>query len=180
MDTRKGMTIAAACMLVLCSAGFAHPAAANAAKDAREPASSMALVVFEGVPGSEALLRGDYEAGLQQSLEATERSPGRHAFELASNVCVAQIKLGDMGAAWQHCSRVIERTVDRRAGVVMAQRLRAVALVNHGVLLSAQGDVEAASLQFEEARRKFPELAVAGSNLQLVGSAPRVTVGVDL
>ena len=81
MDTRKGMTIAAACMLVLCSAGFARPAAANAAKDAREPASSMALVVFEGVPGSEALLRGDYEAGLQQSLEATERSPGRHAFE---------------------------------------------------------------------------------------------------
>lgn len=180
METRNARTIAAACMLALCGAALAQAAAADPAQDAREPASSMALVVFEGVPGSEALLRGDYEAGLQQSLEATERSPGWHAFELASNVCVAQLKLGDMDAARQHCSRVVERTVDRREGVVMAQRLKAVALVNHGVLLSAQGDTQAASLQFEEARRKFPELAVAGSNLQLVGSAPRVTVGDDL
>lgn len=180
METRKGRMFAAAWTTVLCGAVLAQAAMANPALDARDPAASMALVVFEGVPGSDALLRGDYETGLRLSLEAAERAPGRHAFELASNVCVAQLKLGDIEAARQHCRQVIQRPVDRREGVVMAQRFKAVALVNHGVLLSAQGDVDAASMQFEEARRKFPELAVAGSNLQHVGSAPRITVGDDL
>lgn len=180
METRKGRTIVAACTLALCGAASSQAAAASPAQDAREPAASMALVVFEGVPGSEALLHGDYEGGLRQSLEASVRGTGRHAFELASNICVAQLKLGELEAAREHCGEVIELRVDRREGVVMAERFKAVALVNHGVLLSAQGDPQAARLHFEEARRKFPELAVAGSNLQHVGSAPRVTVGEDL
>jgi hypothetical protein len=55
-----------------------------------------------------------------------------------------------------------------------------VALVNQGVLLSVQGDVEAASERFDEARRRFPELGVARSNLLWISTAggePSVTVG---
>jgi Flp pilus assembly protein TadD len=163
--------------MALCSAVAAQAATASPALDAREPAGSMALVVFEGVPGSQALLRGDYEAGLRESLDALERTGSRHAFQLSSNLCVAQLKLGRMEAARQHCGQVIESRPDRREGVVMAQRYQAVARVNHGVLLGAQGDTVGARAQFEQARRQFPELGVARSNLQHVGGTPRVTVG---
>jgi tetratricopeptide (TPR) repeat protein len=177
METSKGREVAAAWAMALYSAFAAQAATANPSQDAREPAGSLALVVFEGVPGSEALLRGDYEAGLRESLEALERSGGRHAFQLSSNLCVAQLKLGRMEAARQHCGQLIEHQPDRREGVVMAQRYQAVARVNHGVLLSAQGDTDGASAQFEQARRQFPELGVARSNLQHAGGTPRVTVG---
>lgn len=152
-------------------------AMAGTAPDAREPSQQLALVVFEGVPGSEALLHGDYVAGLRQSLEAYGRAPARHAFQLASNVCVARLKLGQLEAAEEHCSQVMDQSIDRRVGVVMTQRYQAVALVNHGVLLSAQGDDEGAGAQFAEARRKFPELGVARSNLEWVGGTPQVVVG---
>jgi len=180
METTKGRKVAAAWTSALCGAVLAQAVVANPTQDAREPSNSMALVVFEGVPGSEALLRGDYEAGLRQSLEAAERSQVRHAFQLANNICVAQLKLGDMEAAQEQCGQVIEHRIDRREGAVMAQRYLAVALVNHGVLLGAQGDMEGAGERFEEARRKFPELGVARSNLQRVGGGPRVVVGDDL
>jgi tetratricopeptide (TPR) repeat protein len=177
METRKARWIAAAWTMVLCGTVPAQPATAKPAQDARDPAESMALVVFEGVPGSEALLRGDYEAGLRESLEALERNGTRHAFQLSSNLCVAQLKLGDMEAARRHCGRLIESQPDRRVGAVMAQRYKAVARVNHGVLLGAQGDTDGASAEFEQARRQFPELGVARSNLERVGGSPRVTVG---
>lgn len=177
MATKKGRMLAAAGATALFGALAAQAAAANPAQDAREPADAMALVVFEGVPGSETLLRGDYEAGLRESLAAAEGPGVRHAFELASNICVARLKLGQLEAAKEHCGQVIERRPDRREGVVMAQRQHAVALVNHGVMLSAQGDAEGAVARFEQARRIFPELGVARSNLKEVGGAPHITVG---
>jgi hypothetical protein len=182
METRTGRTVAVAWAAALCSLALGQAAAASAAQDARQPASSMSLVVFEDVPGSEALLRGDYEAGLGESMEAAERSARRRAFQLASNVCVAQLKLGRMQAAREQCGRVAETSLDSREGRAMARRHHAVALVNQGVLLSVQGDVEAASEHFDEARRRFPALGVARSNLQRISSAggePSITVGEE-
>jgi len=180
METRTGRTIAVGWAAALCSVALGQAAAASPAQDARQPASSMSLVVFEDVPGSEALLRGDYEAGLGESLEAAQRSSRRRAFQLASNVCVAQLKLGRMQAAREQCGRVAEAALDPREGLATVQLHHAVALVNQGVLLSVQGDVEAASERFDEARRRFPELGVARSNLLWISTAggePSVTVG---
>jgi len=178
MQAINPRTIAVALAAVLAGTVLVQAAAANAPQDAREPAASMALVVFEDVPGSDALLRGDYETGLRQSLEASEHWWDRHAFELANNVCVAQLKLGRMEAAQESCGQVVEHRPNGRPTGTLARRFEAVALVNHGVLLSARGDVERAGTQFERASRQFPELGVARSNLQFVGgAAPRVEVG---
>ncbi len=131
----------------------------------------MSLVVFEGVPGSDALLRGDYELGLRQSLDAYDGGPGRHAVELTNNLCVAHAKLGDLAAASEHCERAMEARIRGGNGMLESQHYRAVVLVNRGVLHSVQGEMAAAGADFAEAGRGFPQLGVARSNLLRLGEA---------
>lgn len=147
------------------------------APDARAPASSVALVVFRDVPGSASILRGNYEQGLDRSFAALERAPSRRVLELTANICAAQVKLGQIHAANASCERAL--ATNARAGSDQ-NRIRAVAVVNHGVVHLVQGDREFAVKEFRRAARMSPSLGVARSNRALAEEPvrqPHVVIG---
>ena len=149
------------------------------APDARARASSVALVVYQNLPGGAAILSGNYKEGLEKSLAAVERAPSRHAMELATNICAARVKLGELDAANESCESALAGRPP--AGTAWSlKQYRAVAHVNHGVVHLVQGDREFAIQEFSRARNLFPSLGVAFSNRSLAQDMmrkPHVIVG---
>jgi tetratricopeptide (TPR) repeat protein len=142
------------------------------APDAREPASRMSLIIIEGLPGSDALLKGDYEAGLSEALAALERSPNRRVAELSNNICAAQAKLGEFDRATDYC----EIALSTRPSMLSMQQHEAIALVNRGVVQALQGERVAANADFGRAADLFVDLGVARSNFAMTQAADRVFV----
>ncbi len=161
---------AAACLLLATVPAWAHAAT----PDARVSATRTAVVVVHGVPGSEALLAGDYAKGLAQSLAAYQRTPGLNVAPLAVNLCAAHVMLGQQARAEAECARAVAAAGRPRVAGLTRDQYRAVALVNRGVLHQLHGDVAAAGQDFDAAARLFPGLGVARSNLgRLAGKASR-------
>lgn len=177
--TRTAVALAATAPLL--ALGVSAAERVNAL-DAHMKASNMALVVFQDLPGGAAVLSGRYQEGLDESLAAAERTPKLHVVELATNMCAARVKLGQLDAANTSC----ELALARRAPVgtpMTAEQYRAIAHVNHGVVHFAQGDTEFAAQEFRQARNLFPSLGVASSNLAFARNElrrPRVIVGETL
>jgi tetratricopeptide (TPR) repeat protein len=147
-------------------------AAVTAAPDARQPGTHLSLVVIEGVPGSAALLRGDYETGLAESLAALDAASGRR-MQLANNICAAQSMLGNYEQAAAYCDLALGIRPTGAAGAAQVRLYRAVALVNRGVLQALQGDVAGAAADFGGAARGYASLGVARSNHALLRSPDR-------
>jgi tetratricopeptide (TPR) repeat protein len=142
------------------------------APDAREPASRMSLIVIEGFPGSDALLRGDYEAGLAEALASLEQSPNRRVAELSNNICAAQARLGEFDRAKDYC----EIALSTRPSKLSLRQHEAIALVNRGVVQALQGERVAANADFGRAADLFVSLGVARSNFAMTQVAGRVYV----
>jgi tetratricopeptide (TPR) repeat protein len=144
-----------------------------------EHESRVALVVFQDLPGSTAILRGNYSEGLDRAQAALERSPRMHVVELEANICAARVMLRQLEAANSSC----EAALEAQPPVVAAfsrQQYRAVAHVNHGVAHLLQGDSEFAFKEFSRARSLFPSLGVASSNRLMAENmmrTPQVTIG---
>ena len=177
--TRTAVVLVAAVPLLMASANAREQ---MTAPDARSRASSVALVVYQDLPGSAAILSGDFEEGLDRSLAALERAPNRHAMELATNICAARVKLGQLEEANSSCESALARRPP--AGSLWSlKQYRAVAHVNHGVVHLVQGDREFAVQEFSRARNLFPSLGVASSNRALARDmlrTPHVIVGEAL
>jgi tetratricopeptide (TPR) repeat protein len=173
MSKRVSLTVSCAAVVVG-GALLATQALASQgeAPDAREPASRMSLIVIEGVPGSDALLRGDYETGLSESLASLERSPNRRVAELSSNICAAQAKLGEFDSATGYC----ELALSAQPSLLSARQHEAIALVNRGVVQALRGERTAASADFGRAADLFTGLGVARSNFTMTQVAGRVLV----
>jgi len=140
------------------------------------------LVVYQDLPGGAAILSGNYQEGLDRSLAAIERAPNRHAMELATNICAARVKLGQLEAANASCETALAGRPPY--GTVWGvKQYRAVAHVNHGVVHLMQGDSEFAVQEFSRARNLFPSLGVALSNRALARDMmrkPQVIIGEPL
>jgi len=158
---------AAACLLLATVPAWARAAAL----DARAAAPRTAIVVVDGVPGSTALLSGDYAKGLAQSLAAYQRAPGRNVVPLAVNLCAAHVMLGQESQARAECARALKAAGRLPVAGLSREQYRAVALVNRGVLHQLRGDVAAAGADFDAAAGLFPGLGVAHSNLQQLADA---------
>jgi len=173
--------------VVLVAAAPLLVAGANAreqvmAPDARARASSVALVVYQDLPGGAAILSGNYQEGLDKSLAAVERAPNRHAMELATNICAARLKLGQLEAANASCESALAGRPPFGTTWSWSQ-YQAVAHVNHGVVHLVQGENEFAVREFSRARNLFPSLGVALSNRSLAEDMmrkPHVIVGEAL
>ena len=143
-----------------------------------EQESRVALVVFQDLPGSSAILRGDYSGGLDSAQAALERSPRLHVVELEANICAARVMLRQLEAANSSCEAALEDTPPV-GGAFSRQQYRAVAHVNHGVAHLLQGDSEFAVKEFRQAKRLFPSLGVASSNRLMAENmmrTPQVTI----
>jgi tetratricopeptide (TPR) repeat protein len=150
--------------------------------DARERAPAVALVVFQDMTGGAAILRGSYQAGLEEAASALARHPNRNEFALKANICAAQLRLGQVEAANESCEAALASRPPMRAAMAPRQ-FRAVAHVNHGVVHYVQGDHEFARQEFRRARSMYPSLQVAASNLEFTEEAlrkPRIEVGETL
>lgn len=145
----------------------------GAAADARAAAPPLSLVVIEGMPGSEALLRGDYESGLAELLAAHAAAPERNVVPLASNICAAQVKLAQYAQAAVSCERAVGGPAAAGSTGAEARLLQAAALVNRGVLRVLRGDAAGADADFDRAARRYIGLAVARSNLARMRSGER-------
>jgi tetratricopeptide (TPR) repeat protein len=143
-----------------------------------EHESRVALIVFEDLPGSSAILRGNYSEGLDRAQAALERSPRTHVVELEANICAAQVMLRQLEAANSSCEAALAgRPPD--GATFSRKHYRAVAHVNHGVAHLLQGDSEFAIQEFSRARRLFPSLGVASSNRLMAENmmrTPQVTI----
>jgi len=177
--TRTAVLLVAGLPLLVAGAGAKEQVTAP---DAHARASSVALVVFQDLPGGAAILSGDYQRGLDESLRAAARSPNRHAMEFATNICAARVKLGLLEAANESCESALAGRP--RAGSNWSlKQYRAVAHVNHGVVHLVQGDREIAVQEFSLARWLYPSLGVASSNRSLAKDMmrkPQVIVGEAL
>lgn len=177
--TRTAVILIAGAPLLVAGAGAREQVTAP---DARARASSVALVVFQELPGGAAILSGDYQRGLDESLRAAARSPHRHAMEFATNICAARVKLGLLEAANESCESALARRPPTGSNWSLNQ-YRAVAHVNHGVVHLVQGDREIAVQEFSRARRLYRSLGVASSNRSLAEDMmrkPQVIVGEAL
>ena len=144
--------------------------------------SRIALVVFQDLPGSSAILRGNYQEGLDQAQSALERRPRIHAVELAANICAARVMLQQLGEANSSCEAALAGRPPTSAAFSRKQ-YRAVAHVNHGVAHLLQGDSEFAVEEFSRARNLFPSLGVASSNRSMAANmtrTPQVTIDETL
>ena len=171
----KRVSLAVPCAaVVLAGALLATQAMAGQGKapDAREPASRMSLIIIEGVPGSDALLRGDYETGLSEALASLERLPNRRVAELSSNICAAQAKLGAFDRATDYC----EIALSARPSMLSVRQHEAIALVNRGVVQALKGERVAANADFGRAADLFGSLGVARSNFAMTQAAGRVYI----
>jgi tetratricopeptide (TPR) repeat protein len=176
--TRTAVILIAGVPLLVAGAGAREQVTAP---DAHARASSVALVVFQNLPGGAAILSGDYQRGLDESLRAAARSPHRHPMEFATNICAARVKLGLLEAANESCESALARPPTGSNWSL--NQYRAVAHVNHGVVHLVQGDREIAVQEFSRARRLYPSLGVASSNRSLAEDMvqkPQVIVGEPL
>lgn len=176
---RTAVALAATAPLLALGAGASER---MMAPDAFDKSPQVAVVVFDGLPGASAILAGNYERGLEQSLAAVAERPGRNAMAMAANICAASIKLGRLEAANASCESALASRPPVGALLTTRQHL-AVAHVNHGVVHYVQGDHEFAVQEFKQARMLFPSLGVASSNLALARDElrkPRVIVGETL
>lgn len=159
---------------VLLAGALAAPQAGameRVAADARRPVPPMSLVVIEDLPGSDAILGGDYGTGLGQALAALEAAPGRRVVPLATNICAAQAMLGDYEQASAWCERAVAGRAAAGSNGAEARLFQAAALVNRGVLRALQGNRPAAEADFDSATRHYASLAVARGNLERIRSA---------
>lgn len=150
--------------------------------DARERSPALALVVFLDVPGSAEIIGGNFRDGLDKASAALDRRPYRHELELTTNMCVAQVKLGELEAANANCEAALASGPPANS-VMKPRQILAVAHVNHGVVHFVQGDYEFAEEEFHRAKLMFPSLGVAASNLALARQPelePSVEVGETL
>lgn len=153
-----------------------------AAPDARERAGSIGLIVFQDLPSGASILLGNYQDGLDKAFAALNERPYRYPLERKTNICAAQVKLGQFEFANMSCEAALDARA-RTASVKSRRQLLAVAHVNHGVVHLMQGDREFAIEEFRRARVMFPGLRIAASNLALAESSelkPHVVVGETL
>ena len=172
--------------IFMASAIFSSPSALAeeqmAAPDARERASNIAVDVFQDAPGGAGILVGNFQEGVDKASASLSARPFRYRFELATNICAAQIKLGQFESANASCESALDSRP--RSTMVMARRhFLAVAHVNHGVVHLMQGDREFAIQEFGRARAMFRGLQIAASNLALTKGPelkPHIDVGTAL
>ena len=151
------------------------------APDAREKSPALALVVFLDSPGSAEILDGNFQEGLDKAFAALDRRTYRHELELTTNMCAAQVKLGQLEAANTNCEAAL--AAEQPANAVIRDKSSAMAHVNHGVVHFVQGDYEFAEKEFRRAKMLYPGLGVAASNLALARQPelkPRVEIGETL
>ena len=140
--------------------------------DARESAPGLALVVFQDTPSGAQILQGRYQDGLDQATAELALRPYRNAFLLKTNICAAQLRLGQLEAANESCEAAL--TNKPPSGLVLEPRkLRAAVHVNHGVVHFAQGDYAYAEGEFRRAKSMYPGLRIAASNLQFMEQSLR-------
>ena len=135
--------------------------------DARESAPGLALVVFQDTPSGAQILQGKYQDGLDQAAAALAMRPYRYTLVLNTNICAAQLKLGQLEAANDSCEAALASRAPTGPGLKPRQAQAAVH-VNHGVVHLAQGDYEFAESEFRRAKAMHPGLRIAASNLQFM------------
>ncbi len=152
------------------------------APDALERASSIAVAVFLDMPGGTDILVGNYQEGVDKASASLAARPYQYRLEVATNICAAQVKLGDFESANASCESALDAR-PRTTMVMPPRHFLAVAHVNHGVVHLMQGDRDFAIEEFGRARAMFPGLRIAASNLTLTESPelkPRIEVGEAL
>jgi tetratricopeptide (TPR) repeat protein len=179
-ELSKVVAVFCAAATVLASSALAKEPATS--PDARERASSIALVVFQDLPGGSDILTGHYQDGLSKASAALADQPYQYRLELETNICAANVKLGQFDSANTSCEAALDARP--RSTMVMTRRhFLAVAHVNHGVVHLVQGDRDFAIQEFDRARAMFPGLRVAASNLTLTEAPdlePHIEVGPAL
>jgi tetratricopeptide (TPR) repeat protein len=150
--------------------------------EASEQAPAVTLVVLQGLPGSNEILVGSYQDGLEKASAALTRRPQYDKRQVQANICAAQVKLDQIEAANYSC----EAALDSRPiyqSTATPRKLLAIAYVNHGVVHFTQGDYATAEHEFRRASSLYPALREAQSNLvvtQEVMGKPRIEVGETL